>query len=345
MKAWKRFLSLFMVVLMLTSMMPVNALAVDETEHIHEEEGHVHEGDGGEVPPEDPGVPVVLADEDIHIHDYVAGTPVAATCSADGYTPYTCSCGETELRDVVAATGEHEYIEGETVAATCVADGYTIYACACGASEQRNVVPAVGHSYVGTVIAPTETAQGYTEYVCSTCGDSYRDEYTQATGTAAETSTAYQQVQFEIDRILTTYVGSADVTAEHALAAVAAMDMDTVWNALIETEDLNYSDAASMLSEKEFELLVGNNATYLVFLDALSNVDTGISTFADVSSGVVAIDSNGGAIEITANVGSFTVSGTTVNYANAVSGIQLSYKYTFKIYNRSAFKGTLSRCP
>ena len=38
------------------------------------------------------------------------------------------------------------------------------------------------HSYEAVVTAPTCTEQGYTTYTCSVCGDSYVDDYTEATG-------------------------------------------------------------------------------------------------------------------------------------------------------------------
>lgn len=41
--------------------------------------------------------------------------------------------------------------------------------------------PAHTHSYKSTVTAPTCTAKGYTTYQCS-CGDNYRDNYTEALG-------------------------------------------------------------------------------------------------------------------------------------------------------------------
>ena len=41
--------------------------------------------------------------------------------------------------------------------------------------------PAHTHSYKSTVTAPTCTAKGYTTYQCS-CGDSYKDSYTEALG-------------------------------------------------------------------------------------------------------------------------------------------------------------------
>ncbi len=47
-----------------------------------------------------------------HTHDYQAAGTVAPTCTADGYTIYTCSiCGKTRNDDVVAALG-HSYVEG-----------------------------------------------------------------------------------------------------------------------------------------------------------------------------------------------------------------------------------------
>ena len=40
----------------------------------------------------------------------------------------------------------------------------------------------MGHSYTSKVTAPTATQQGYTTYTCSTCGHSYKDNYTSAQG-------------------------------------------------------------------------------------------------------------------------------------------------------------------
>ena len=43
-----------------------------------------------------------------HEHEFVAGTPVAATPEAEGYTPYTCSCGESYEDDFVAYVAEEK---------------------------------------------------------------------------------------------------------------------------------------------------------------------------------------------------------------------------------------------
>ena len=53
-------------------------------------------------------------------HNYVAGTPVASTCTAKGYTPYTCTlCGKTyngDYKDML----DHNYVGG-----TCTVCGGT----------------------------------------------------------------------------------------------------------------------------------------------------------------------------------------------------------------------------
>ena len=84
---------------------------------------------------------------------YVGGTPVTATAAeADGDTCYYS----------VSWSYDSEAVAGDmTVTATFT---------------------AVGHNYVAAVTDPTCTEQGYTTYTCSVCGDSYVDDYTDATG-------------------------------------------------------------------------------------------------------------------------------------------------------------------
>ena len=75
----------------------------------------------------------------------------------------------------------HNWKITKTVAATCTQNGYTPYTCSrCGVTEQRNVVPAAGHSYEAVVTEPTYYAQGYTTHTCVNCGDKYVDSYTPA---------------------------------------------------------------------------------------------------------------------------------------------------------------------
>ena len=80
------------------------------------------------------------------------------------------SCGENHT---------HEYASVVTDP-TCTADGYTTYTCSCGDTYTADTVTALGHSHEAVVTDPTCTEDGYTTYSCSACGDSYTDSVTTA---------------------------------------------------------------------------------------------------------------------------------------------------------------------
>ena len=117
-----------------------------------------------------------------HTHDYnIKGKVVAPTCTAKGYTVYSCACGGTQNRDETAATG-HSYTSSVTKAATCTADGVRTYTCSKCSDKYTEAITKLGHDYKATVTAPTCTAQGYTTHKCSRCSDSYKDTYKDALG-------------------------------------------------------------------------------------------------------------------------------------------------------------------
>ena len=103
-------------------------------------------------------------------HTYTSAV-TAPTCTAGGYTTYTCTCGDSYTDNATAALG-HSYNTVVT-APTCTAGGYTTYTCStCGHSYVGNEVDATGHKYSTVINPPTCTKEGYTTYTCS-CGDSY----------------------------------------------------------------------------------------------------------------------------------------------------------------------------
>ncbi|MBP3570477.1 MAG: hypothetical protein J6M42_00825, partial [Clostridia bacterium] len=156
-----------------------------------------------------------------HSYDSVVTAP---TCTADGYTTFTCSaCGDTYDGEKKPATG-HSYTAVVT-APTCTAEGYTTYTCSCGHSykadytdkvphamgewretvaptyenngEKRRdcencdyfeteTIGMLSHNYVAVVTAPTCTTDGYTTYTCTDCGDSYVGDHTPAKGHRGE---------------------------------------------------------------------------------------------------------------------------------------------------------------
>ena len=98
----------------------------------------------------------------------------APTCVAEGYTTYTCACGDTYTSDKVPATGHtEETIPGK--AATCTEDGLTdgkkCTVCKVTTVEQTKITAAGHKEVVDNAVAPTCTATGLTEGKhCSVCG-------------------------------------------------------------------------------------------------------------------------------------------------------------------------------
>ena len=147
-------------------------------------------------------------------HSYGANvTP--PTCTEDGYTTYTCECGDSYTDDIIPAAhtydgwyvfkevtctedGEErnecskcDHYETKTIVSnghkfetnvvepTCTEEGYTTYTCRCGYSEQRDTTPVIPHNYIDTVVAPTCKEEGYTLHECDMCGDNYKDTITE----------------------------------------------------------------------------------------------------------------------------------------------------------------------
>lgn len=138
-------------------------------------------------------------------------TIVEPTCTAQGYTIYTCAeCGVSINGDYTDATG-HIYDQKNTnpeykfSSATCTSPALYHYSCACGEEGTGYFTSgsALGHSWSSagdcitcgvacdhpeyepdnyTVIEPTCTTQGYTLYTCIDCKASVKDDYTDATG-------------------------------------------------------------------------------------------------------------------------------------------------------------------
>ena len=111
-----------------------------------------------------------------HNHD---SKVIAPTCTAMGYTEYTCDCGDTYTGDYVDKL-DHDYDEAVTEP-TCTAHGYTTFTCDCGDEYIGEIVEKTDHNYSNVVTAPTCTAMGFTTYTCEDCGDSYVADYVEMT--------------------------------------------------------------------------------------------------------------------------------------------------------------------
>lgn len=109
-----------------------------------------------------------------HKHDFI---PIVTkpTCMSEGFTTYTCSCGECYTKDYVSAVGHKTQLQNAK-AAGCLTGGYTgdEVCTVCGkVFKQGSVIFALGHDPQSVrVKAPACTESGYTgDLICMRCGD------------------------------------------------------------------------------------------------------------------------------------------------------------------------------
>ena len=115
-------------------------------------------------------------------HNYEVSI-TSPTCTEQGYTTYSCACGDSYTDHYVDSLG-HDMIIDEAIAPDCINTGLTegSHCSRCDdATTEQEIIPALGHSHDTVTTPPTCTEQGYTTYTCE-CGDSYVDDYVDATG-------------------------------------------------------------------------------------------------------------------------------------------------------------------
>lgn len=75
-----------------------------------------------------------------HSHNWVAGTPVAPTCTSQGYTPYTCSCGSSKNDDFVSVVSHEAGVKCPHCGVIEVANAAQLAAALTGTDESIHVV-------------------------------------------------------------------------------------------------------------------------------------------------------------------------------------------------------------
>ena len=113
-----------------------------------------------------------------HTHSYTV-LVVAPSCSAGGYTEFTCQCGD-QYRKEETPMLPHVWGMWETVKeATIQEEGIQKRCCTnCQEAEEQKIDRLVEnhtHNYETQIVQPTCTTQGYTLHICD-CGHSYTSD-------------------------------------------------------------------------------------------------------------------------------------------------------------------------
>lgn len=89
----------------------------------------------------------------------------------------SCSGKNTPVDTTPAGTHEHSYVT-TVIAPTCTDDGYTLHTCSCGDTFKSDTVAKLGHSFGAWVVTkePTETETGLKTRTCSKCNETETQE-------------------------------------------------------------------------------------------------------------------------------------------------------------------------
>ncbi len=151
-----------------------------------------------------------------HVHDYTSEV-IAPTCTEEGYTLFTCACGDVIAEDYVNALG-HTETEVPAVEATCSSFGYTegvrcalCYEILEGCTE----IAKLEHQPLETNgVEATCTTDGYTAgVICSVCNEVISD---------SEVIEALGHVEQAVDAVV------GDCTTDGVTAGVICSECGTV---------------------------------------------------------------------------------------------------------------------
>ena len=167
----KKALSLLLILVMLFSL-----VACDTT---HTPETTAPQGSTGTTPSTEQALPEETEVVDaLHEHAYISAV-TAPTCTEDGYTTHTCTCGESYVSDKVTAVG-HSFGEWVTTQApTENTTGTAERKCSnCDTTETKTLgklIPNHTHSYTAKVTAEATCTKEGVRILSCVCGESYTE--------------------------------------------------------------------------------------------------------------------------------------------------------------------------
>lgn len=168
--------------------------------------------------------PTNLATEHIHIWLQTVTDP---TCLENGYTTYSCNCGESYTDNEIAAKGHVWQPASCAAPKTC---------SVCTVTEGS----AMEHNYETVTTPPTATEQGYRTNTCTVCGRSYKDNFTDpiglgyAAGTLVFSVDGIARLYGENNQIVKTYTGWDTDYYHNSNATPWYADKDSVIHVIIQ---------------------------------------------------------------------------------------------------------------
>ncbi len=213
--------------------------------------------------PAQPVTPPVVIPPVVHTHNYVP-VVTAPTCTADGYTTYTCACGDVVIGNTVAALGHTEEVI-PAVAPTCTTNGLK-------AGKKCSVC--------GTVTVPQEddNATGHNFGTCGhTAAEAMKAEAKVSSGTAVVTATVYDDYSAVAVFPGSATVDSNTVTVGVKLQNVGSLGVDGVReHSMTLTPNLGPNSIS----------LAGSFASICKFEDATVNVNVAGTAFDYIVTGL-----------------------------------------------------------
>lgn len=249
------------------------------------------------------GYPALSWQTDVTFHETTGtGTVTAATCTAKGYTTFTCSKCNASYRTTYTAALGHDFCEDTTGCtncvlkdSTCTETGTITRTCKrTGCSVTKvDTVPAKGHTPKdGT----GETHIGYTTYICAVCGKSYQDW----------TDDLLSHVSYR-------EVGLSDITVAH--------NDSYPW--VYNTENNRFESSNVDVDKSTSE----SSLTFTLNFPAILRFSYGVSSESDYDKMTVTLTPDGGSAEKIANAISGTTTGDFSRQLEAGS-YTLTFSYT-----------------
>lgn len=155
-----------------------------------------------------------------------AGNPAATPSPDTTATETPVAPAPDSAGTETPAPHQHSYT-AEVAPPGCTTEGYTLYTCGCGDSYTADATPALGHDWGEWEILtpPTTSAPGERQLTCGRCGALYSELLPQLTDTAAYAAEIVALVnQARESNGLATLVENADLSAYATLRAQEIVD-------------------------------------------------------------------------------------------------------------------------